>query len=294
MRSDRLISWFACKEAFLAYERHLHGDCHIEADISRQSRITAYCPVCQRPSTFQVFNGARFADRPNLREGLVCNRCRLTARQRTLLVALIESEIPNDGNGGAILERFSRLYRHVKRLYPKAAGSEYLGPDKTSGKYYLWQRPGTLPIPSVLKHESIHAMSFASGSLGFLLHTDVLEHVADTGTALSECRRVLAPDRPMIFTVPFFSSNDQTVVRGHLDADGKLIELLPGEYHGDGVKAGGIYTYYNFGWSFFENLRQHFSSVEIGIVYSPAHGLVSADSEPGPWNMRPIVFRCKP
>ncbi len=96
----------------------------------------------------------------------------------------------------------------------------------------------------------------------------------------------------MIFTVPFFAALDETAVRGYLDHSGQLVELLPGEYHGDGIRGGGIYTYYNFGWSFFELLRGIFPIAEVGVAYSADFGLVWADSVPSPWNMRPIVFRC--
>lgn len=292
MSAEHLISWFTSREAFLAHEQSLPHDCTIEREVSRQSQVDGCCPVCDQPTAFRVLNGAKFADRPNLREGLVCRRCRLTARQRTLLRALIESDIPVDGRRGVVLERFSRVYAYLRRMDPQVSGSEYLGPDATSGRYRLWWRPGKLPIPNLVKHQSIGSMSFDSASLRFLLHTDVLEHVADTNAALAECRRVLAPGRPMIFTVPFFSAVEETVVRGYHDAEDKLVEVLPGEYHGDGVKAGGIYTYYNFGWSLFEKLQRAFSSAEIGVAYSPRHGLVQADSEESSWNMRPIVFRC--
>jgi hypothetical protein len=287
-----LIAWFDSKQAYLEHERKILADCALEASLSSATHFEGICPVCDRATVFRVDSGARFDTRPNLREGLVCQRCRLTARQRTVLRALLETPIPASPPG-AILERRSRLFQRLKRLRPDVIGSEYLGPGRTPGRRYLWRRPGRLPIPSLVRHESITSLSYRDGSLGYLLHTDVLEHVPDTGLALRECRRVLAPGRPMIFTAPFFSALDETVVRGFHDADGHLVELLPAEYHGDGVRTGGIYTYYNFGWSLFEQLRGIFPSAEIGLAYNPRHGLVQADSEPGPWNMGPIVFRCR-
>jgi hypothetical protein len=144
----------------------------------------------------------------------------------------------------------------------------------------------------LIRHESITELSYADRSLGYLLHTDVLEHVPNVELALEECRRVLKTGQPMIFTAPFFSSLDETLVRGYLDANSNLVELMPPEYHGDGVKAGGIYTYYNFGWTLFSILCDVFRTAEIGLAYSSLHGLVQADSRPSPWNMGPIVFRC--
>lgn len=290
--ASRLISWYRTREAFLQHEETLSGDCLVEIALSGQLEVKGLCPVCNAETRFKVSGGARFADRPNLREGLICMRCLLTARQRMLARAFMESEVAVAGDG-AVLERFSRLYRRLRLIDRRIQGSEYLGPDAKAGRYRLWRGSGRLPIPRVVRHESITAMSFKENSLKCLLHTDVLEHVPDTEAALFECRRVLAPEGVMIFTVPFFTAHSDTVVRGFRDEAGTLVELLPGEYHGDGIRPGGIYTYYNFGWAFFDLLCRVFNTVEIGVAYSPAHGLVQADSVPSPWNMRPIVFRCR-
>lgn len=289
---EPLISWHRTREAFLEHEQTLPDDCSAEVALSRQSEVEGNCPVCAAGTTFRVSSGARFADSPNLREGMVCMRCRLTARQRMLVLAFAESRVPADGKG-AVLERFSRLYRRLRQIDSGLQGSEYLGSDAKGGRYRLWRTSGRIRVPRLVRHESITSMSFDAGSLKCLLHADVLEHVPDTQAALLECRRVLAPGAPMIFTVPFFTEQEATTVRGYHDDTGALVELLPGEYHGDGVRSGGIYTYYNFGWPLFELMRDVFSTAEIGVAYSPEQGLVQACCVPGPWNMRSIVFRCR-
>jgi len=209
-----------------------------------------------------------------------------------LVLAFSESQVPADGKG-AVLERFSRFYRRLRQIDSGLHGSEYLGPDAKGGRYRLWLTSGRIPVLRLVRHESITSMSFDAGSLKCLLHADVLEYVPDTRAALLECRRVLAPGAPMIFTVPFFTAQETTTIRGYHDDSGTLVELLAGEYHGDGVRSGGIYTYYNFGWPLFEQMRDVFSTAEIGVAYSTGHGLVQACCLPGPWNMRSIVFRCR-
>lgn len=143
----------------------------------------------------------------------------------------------------------------------------------------------------MLRHDSITGLSHADRSLDYILHTDVLEHVFDTRKALQECRRVLVEGGAMIFTAPFFPHLEETVARGHIDAQGTLVEVLPPEYHGDGLNTRGVYTFYNFGWSLFDMMRGIFARVQIGLLYDPAQGFVCADSVAGPWNMPPIVFR---
>lgn len=289
---EPLISWHRTRESFLEHEQALPVDCLAEVALSGQSHAAGVCPVCNAATTFKVSSGAQFSGRPNLREGLVCMRCRLTARQRMLVMAFAQSQVPADGKG-AVLERFSRLYRWLRQIDPGLQGSEYLGSDAKSGRYRLWRTSGRIRVPRLVRHESVTSMSFGAGSLKCLLHADVLEHVPDTQAALLECRRVLAAGAPMIFTVPFFTSQEATTIRGYHDDTGALVELLPGEYHGDGVRSGGIYTYYNFGWPLFELMRDVFSTAEIGVACSPGHGLVQACCVPGPWNMRSIVFRCR-
>ncbi|HET6492822.1 MAG TPA: hypothetical protein VFG44_07605 [Burkholderiales bacterium] len=113
----------------------------------------------------------------------------------------------------------------------------------------------------------------------------------DTRKALQECRRVLVEGGAMIFTAPFFIDLEDTVARGYIDAHGTLVEVLPPEYHGDGLNSRGVYTFYNFGWSLFDMMRGIFARVQIGLLYDPVQGFVCADSVAGPWNMPPIVFR---
>jgi hypothetical protein len=102
---------------------------------------------------------------------------------------------------------------------------------------------------------------------------------------------VLREGGAAVFTVPFFSTQETSIVRGYLDAQGQLVELLPGEYHGDGLDKRGIYTFYNFGWDFHALLARTFRRVQIGVIQDPQQGFVLADPQPGPFNMLPLVFR---
>lgn len=65
------------------------------------------------------------------------------------------------------------------------------------------------------------ALPFAEGEFDLVVHSDTLEHVADPAKALTECRRVLAPDGALVFTVP--------IVLGRLSRS-RL--GMPRSYHG--------------------------------------------------------------
>ncbi|GAB3371823.1 hypothetical protein GCM10027431_21300 [Lysobacter rhizosphaerae] len=285
------MRWFDSAADFRQFEDSLVDAAVAAQALADRDTVPGRCLACERDASFIVTTGARFEERPNLREGLLCSRCRLTARQRTLLLAVRETLGRNAAGGGAVLERFSRLYRMLRREYPNMTGSEFLSPRHESGRRYLWHPPGRWWRAAPVRHESITALSYRDESLDFVIHTDVLEHVPDTRMALRECRRVLKRERPVVFTVPFFTTQARNTIRGRLDEEGNLIELLPTELHGDGLNSRGIYTFYNFGWEFFEQLKEVFGRTQIGAIHAPEHGFVYADAKPGPWNMLPIVFR---
>jgi hypothetical protein len=285
------IRWMHTRDEFAEFEHGLESPIDAAKDVAALTVLDGWCPVCSANTRFVVATGARFSERPNLREGLRCSRCKLTARQRLLLLAVRETLGERSQRRGVILERYSRAYRWLKRAHPNAIGSEFLSGHHISGRRYFWWPPGHPWRVMRLRHESITGLSFDSSSLDFVVHTDVLEHVADTGKALEECHRVLSKDGVMIFTAPFFSQLGESMVRGYLDKDGALVELLPAEYHGDGLNSRGVYTFHNFGWSFFDKLRSIFSRAQIGAVHSPESGLVYADSVASTGNMLPIVFR---
>lgn len=289
------IHWMAGREAFLAWEQSVlaRDGLRSEADAGRATSWPGTCTYCRSATAFHVHAGPMFEGRPNLREGLHCTRCGLSARQRLLHLALASTLDTGRGPSGAVLERHSRLFTALRYLDPDILGSEYHPRHGRPGRRCLSLRPGRLPLPRLSRHESITGLSYPDRSLGYLAHSDVLEHVEDSAAALRESRRVLAPGAATVFTVPFFARLDHTIVRGYSDPHGTRIDLQPAEYHGDGATGRGIYTWYNFGWSFFALLQATFTSVEIGAVHSPAHGLMASDSRQAWWTMLPLVFRCR-
>jgi SAM-dependent methyltransferase len=64
-------------------------------------------------------------------------------------------------------------------------------------------------------------MSFPDSSIDLIIHSDTLEHVPDSKTALVECWRVLKPGGHLFYTVP--------IVVGRLT---RTRHGLPVSYHG--------------------------------------------------------------
>lgn len=287
------FTWFQERAAFLAAaERLAPSIAAKDQAIAQLDVVQGQCAVCRRPTVFSVRTGATFDGRPNLREGLRCRRCGLTARQRLVFAAITDQWPGTAPLRGALLESTSRLYRQVHARWPGLIGSEYLGAERTAGKSYWWSSRGWRWRRS--RHESITSLSYATASLDLMVHSDVLEHVYDTKLAIRECARVLREGGVMLFTAPFFAAQPTSILRGRPLPGGGIEHFEPPEYHGDGVSATGIYTYHSFGWDLLDMLTEHgFDRAEIGLRYSPEEGWVSADPPATlhPWSMLPIVFR---
>lgn len=284
--------WCSAQQAYLdAAQGFAEAIAERDAYISTQPQVTGDCPICRRQVSFRVNTGATFAGRPNLREGLRCGGCKLTARQRLLLAAMEQQLADAPARRGALLEQTSRLYRKAHARWPWLSGSEFLGEDHLAGKRYWWSARGLRWWR--IRHESITGLSYRGGSLDLLVHSDVLEHVYDLDRALREAARVLRPGGVMLFTVPFFADRPHSLLRGRPRGDGGIEHLEPPEYHGDGVRQGGIYTFHSLGWDFLERVRAAgFARVEAGLCHAPQEGLTAADPlGPDPWLGVPAVFR---
>ena len=281
------IQWFSDQDSFTTAASGLQSAIlQDDRAIAAATTVRGYCTACARPAVFKVHNNA------NLREGLFCDRCGLTARQRLVHLALREETAARTGPlRGAILERTTRLYRMARRMWPWLIGSEFLGPNRRSGQSYWWSTHWWRWRRT--RHESITAFSYASQSLDLLAHSDVLEHVYDTGLALGECARVLRKGGAMLFTAPFFVNRAVSTLRGRPLPNGDIEHIESPEYHGDGVRHGGIYTFHNFGWSFFNSLRDAgFSRVEIGLYHAPDEGFTASNPNAADaWMALPTLFR---
>lgn len=287
------IRWFADRDGFTAAAAGLQeAIARHDRPLAAASGAAGHCTACARASVFEVDGGARAGDYPNLRESLRCRRCRLTTRQRLMHLALAEEAAGRGGAWrGALLEQSTRLYRAAHARWPQLAGSEFLGPDRVSGRSYWWSTHWWRWRRT--RHESITSFSYAAQSLDLVAHSDVLEHVYDTDAALHECARVLRGGGAMLFTVPFALESATSVLRGRLLPDGGIEHIAPPEYHGDGVRHGGIYTFHTFGWDLLDRMRSAgFARAEIGFCHASGEGF--AASNPGiadAWLGLPILFR---
>ena len=281
-----MLCWFQDENGLLAaLARHRAAMDAADRHVQSLAALPGYCVVCERETEFVVDGGVRFGPDINLRDGVICPGCGLVNRNRLLYSALLGTIGPTDRRG-LILEATTPLFARVSAAWPWMEGSEFFGPDCAPGE--------TRQVHGRdVQHQSITGLGHGDGSLDVIVHNDVLEHVADTDAALSECRRVLRPGGACVFTMPFFPLRPVTLVRGRHRADGSLEHLEPPEYHGDGLRAEGIYTYYHLGLDVLGRIAgAGFRRVEAGIDFDVFRGFTANNYRFGDeaW-MPPVVLR---
>lgn len=166
--------------------------------------------------------------------------------------------------------RYEMIARHLRSAYPNIEALDVLELDDRSPlRGYLsrartytrsYYRPGiasgTVRADGAVC-EDITRLSYLDGSLDLIVSSDVLEHVRDVEAAFRESARVLRPGGAHVFTVP-----PRTVTRLRVtEESGRLIFLLPPEYHRDPLDAAGVLTFWDFG----PDMPQRFSTDSFGI-----------------------------
>lgn len=287
---DLELEWFGTADGLLsAVEGRLQTMRAADLQIASEAQIDAYCVHCRSIKPFMVDGGARFGPDVNLREGLVCQNCGLNARSRQMFLAARKTFLPR--HQLALLEAFSPLSRYLAAVWQGIRLSEFHSPEATSGERRVFHDHGAGEREAT--HQDMLALSYPDASLDGIIHNDVLEHVPDAARGLAECRRVLVPGGVPLFTMPWFPWLPETLKRGSLDEAGALVEHLPTELHGDGLRPEGIYTFYNFGADFVRFLREAgFSSIAFGLCYEPRAGLTTNNYRYGDeFLMLPTVVR---
>ena len=268
------IAWFDMPQALVASaEPALARMRAIEDHVVAEKVREGWCVVCECIVPMTVFGGAMLGEHINLREGMVCQHCGINARSRLLYFGASQA-FPRGDEGLALLEAFSPLAAAVRRRWPATTCSEYMLEGGEPGA--MLERELADGRRDRARHEDLMRLSYATASLDGIVHSDVLEHVPDAVAALRECRRVLRPGGRALFTMPWFPWEARTRVRGRLRADGSLEQLLPAEYHGDGLRKEGVYTFYNFGADLAGMLAEAgFASARYGACYAPTLGFLS-------------------
>jgi len=247
----------------LSIEKHL-------ADKYRKNiswLFQGYCHCCERITDFLI--DWRYSDGvvPNYRERLICSHCRLNNRQRFMYVYL--KNMVRDRKGASRLFCYEQVTHFYRKLIAQlrnidVKGSEYLGNDKTPGA-----------IINNIRHEDALSMSFENELFDIIISNDIYEHVPDITKSLSEAYRCLKEGGFLIFSVPLFINEKTTHQRATINNEGKLIHLLPDQYHGNPISQKGSLVFYDFGWDILDSCKDAgFNDSYMIAYYSMCYGYI--------------------
>jgi hypothetical protein len=211
--------------------------------------LPGYCFVCQRQSLFHVdgnFGGVHKEGKlmPNWRERLLCDGCNMNSRMRaTIHIFEMIFNSRMDANI-YVTEQVSPLFNWFNSRFHDVVGSEYLGGDIPLGA----------EDHAGIRNEDLTCLSFEDESFDYVVCLDVLEHIPDYEGAILECLRVLKPGGVLLFSAPFNVESERNIFRARIDETGKVVHLLPPEYHGDPFDPQGCLCFTIFGWELLEEL----------------------------------------
>jgi SAM-dependent methyltransferase len=184
----------------------------------------------------------------NLQQGFCCTNCKNNLRAMTLAAAMT-----NAFGFGGTFQSFCRRHPGIRQLSvieinPAGNLSPFL---RVLTKYALHAFPEL----------DMQRMSFADASIDLIIHSDTLEHVPDSKSALEESRRVLKPGGHLFYTVPIVIGRLTRTRRG-----------LPPSYHGKpGVKREDCIVQTEYGADFWcELFEAGFHEVSLTSLMFPA------------------------
>ncbi len=205
----------------------------------------------------------------DLREGMACPHCGMSARLRsslTMLATLVDID-----DRIYVTEQATSLFAWLQARYPLVRGSEFQPDEARRAKMgdYLESIGGH----GVIEFEDVTRLSMADASLDAVACFDVLEHVPDYAAAIGEFKRALRPGGKLIATFPFTDAA-ATLIRASLASDGDVVHHMEPEYHGDPIGEP-VLCFQHFGWDLLDVVREAgFSHASMVMPWAPEHGIL--------------------
>lgn len=245
----------------------------IEKFLIKISFSFIYCNVCGNSTKIKIRTD-------NLREDCICKKCHSNSRKRHLAYVLLQSlSVKNDkiaslnkiSNG---LDNFvynvesnGALHHNLKHL-DKYVCSEYFGPYETYGK----------EINGVLNVDLMN-IPFESDSFDYIISSEVFEHIPHPYKAFAEIHRILKIGGAHIFTVPYYSNEENDEVRSIVDENNETIYLMEPQYHGDPIRNDeGILVYTIFAKEMIKKLEKIGFKVETNVMRNLKNGILGGNN----------------
>jgi hypothetical protein len=191
--------------------------------------ISGYCPVCESAQTFRAERDGPLDEKwfPNwFRGDLKCLGCLSIPRERAI---------------AHVIEQVAPQWRQmsIHECSPSGVFSGKL--QRQCANYITTQYDPSTPFgslsPKGWRNEDLQNQTFADEIFDLVITQDVFEHLLLPGRAAREIARTLKFGGMAVMSVPLVRQWGGTRRRAAL-VDGKVIHLLPEEYHGNPVGDG--------------------------------------------------------
>lgn len=256
---------------FYLYEKSLGSICMEKT--THALMYKGYCEACEEDADFRLDNTYCLDGRVAWRESCICPKCGCNSRMR-YMIGKIKS-IYQEGCDVYVNEYITPTYKALKRSIPGIIGSEYIGGTKAKSG----------DIINGILHEDAMKLSFPDESFDIIASNDVFEHVADYDRAFSEIYRCLKKNGKFIFSVPIFTTREETVTRAELDKSGNPVHIMPPDFHGNPLSDEGSLVFHEYSWDIIEFLKNS--------GFSDVHFIVYASAEKGYFGWFPLVIEAE-
>lgn len=267
---EDLSAWHNRQDDFDAFGRAAAAmDNHFSPSTGRDM-FHAYCACCEKTLPMGTNYDIARIDRGKLfvgwSEAFWCHGCAMNSRMRATWDFLKRQNIP-DGADVYMPEAITQFMPLWRKRFSSLETSEFLSNAAVPGSYQEVGEYGNI------RHEDLTQLSFQNKSFDAIICQEVFEHIPDFNRAFAECARVLKVGGRLVFTVPFFSELDTTVVRAAVQPDGNIVHYLPPEYHGNPLSSEGSLCFQYFGWDMLDGLRKNgFASATAHQYWGPWQG----------------------
>jgi len=211
--------------------------------------INGYCEICEDATIFRSKDDW-------LRDHFFCERCLSIPRERSVLYVLnllfpewrtlkIHESSPADR--GASLKIRHDCPGYVASHFDKSTPFGALHP---SGNY---------------RSEDLENQTFDNESFDLVITQDVFEHLLRPDLAICEIARTLRPGGAHICTVPMVMREQPSRRRARL-SEGKIINELPPDYHGNPMSADGSLVTIDWGFDI-ANYLSRLSGLSTTIIF---------------------------
>lgn len=149
------------------------------------------------------------------------------------------------------------LFKFLRKRFPHLYFSEYYD-DVAPGEY-----------KNNVQCQDVQQLILEDNQFDIITSTEVFEHVVNDRLGFKEVFRVLKNEGLFIFTVPLYET-PETQERAYMNEEGKIVHILPPEYHGDRIRGKrDVLAFRNYGLDIEQRLiAAGFGDVNIKRIHS--------------------------